>query len=165
MPIYERDDRFRVTAYVASKQRERSIHKSRGTRQDAEELEQRLAAGTVPVGATRKRPSRQSYVYFVQSGQKGPIKVGYTTQEPRDRLYAMQTGNPERLNMLAAIPGGPELESAMHVAFAGYHIEGEWFRYEGDVKRVVDELAAHPFCDGLQKLWPASEKAAKAVRR
>jgi hypothetical protein len=43
-------------------------------------------------------------VYFVQAGDGGPIKIGPTTNDIRERVKRLQTGNPENLTRLLEIP-------------------------------------------------------------
>lgn len=74
-------------------------------------------------------------VYFVQAGEGGPIKIGWTGGSPSARMAALQTGNPELLQLLASAPGAVEDEKALHARFAAARMSGEWFR-------AVPELVA-----------------------
>jgi hypothetical protein len=73
-----------------------------------------------------KKPT--SWVYFLRSGETGPIKIGYTGTTPNARLSALQTGNPEPLRLIGAVPGTMADESRLHDRFSGARIQGEWFR-------------------------------------
>src|SRR5689334_18091148 len=44
-------------------------------------------------------------VYFIQAGENGPIKIGYTFKNVADRLAGIQTGNHEECKILGVIPG------------------------------------------------------------
>lgn len=68
-----------------------------------------------------------AYVYFVQRGADGPVKIGYS-KNPKGRLSALQTGIPEALQMLGVIPGGKSEEQSLHEEFHDARISGEWFR-------------------------------------
>ena len=70
----------------------------------------------------------KSWVYFIQEGTDGPIKIGHTSGDPRSRLAALQTGNPRPLQFLGAIPGTSQLESEWHGRLAADRMQGEWFR-------------------------------------
>lgn len=68
------------------------------------------------------------YVYFIQSGGRmGPIKIGWTKNDPITRLRDLQTGNPEPLELLSWRAGGPDLEAALHLVMRPLHLRGEWF--------------------------------------
>jgi hypothetical protein len=74
-----------------------------------------------------------SWVYFIQhGGPQGHIKIGTTSGSPHARLRALQTGAPEPLRLLAAIPGGSSLEHELHQKFKACRVrpDGEWFRAE-----------------------------------
>lgn len=43
-----------------------------------------------------------TFVYAIASAKSGPVKIGYS-QDPQERLKQLQTGNPERLHILAVI--------------------------------------------------------------
>lgn len=65
-------------------------------------------------------------VYFIQSGDDGPIKIG-ASMDPQSRLAALQTSNPQRLRLLGTIPGGHPKEKAIHLKLKAHRIQGEWF--------------------------------------
>lgn len=71
---------------------------------------------------------RGPWIYFIQVGNDGPIKIGFTAGNPRARLSKLQIGNPEKLKLLAAVPGSFEDEQAIHATFVALRIRGEWFR-------------------------------------
>lgn len=86
---------------------------------------------------TRHRVAR--WVYFVQAGANGPIKIGCTSNVSA-RLAQLQTAQPEKLQLLAAVPGGEALESALHAAFAEHRMMGEWFRPCAALHRLIAEM-------------------------
>lgn len=69
----------------------------------------------------------RSYVYFLQAGEGGPIKIGVATN-PMTRARELQTGNHEQLTLLAWSPGDQANEHALHQRFAHIRLRGEWFR-------------------------------------
>ena len=75
-------------------------------------------------------------VYFIRAGDDGPIKIGYATS-PQTRLYDMQAGNHLQLHLLTTLPGGRELERALHEFFASLRVRGEWFRNEPPLSTFV----------------------------
>lgn len=80
----------------------------------------------------------KSWVYFLQSGERGAVKIGFTGSAPMVRLSALQTGNPEPLRLLGAVPGVREDETALHERFARFRIGGEWFRPEPELLSFID---------------------------
>ena len=70
----------------------------------------------------------KTWVYFLRSGENGPIKIGFTGSAPTARLAALQTGNPEPLRLIGAIPGTMADEGKLHDRFAEAWLQGEWFR-------------------------------------
>lgn len=82
----------------------------------------------------------KTWIYFMRSGENGPIKIGFTGNTPMARLSALQTGNPEPLNLIAAIPGVREDETRLHERFAALRIKGEWFRADPELIGFVDGI-------------------------
>lgn len=66
------------------------------------------------------------FVYFVQAGTDGPVKIG-TATDIQARVRGLQTGSPHRLNLLATSTGGRRLEKRLHRRFAAHRVLGEWF--------------------------------------
>jgi hypothetical protein len=64
-------------------------------------------------------------IYFIQSGSKrGAVKIGYVREEHdcHRRMATLQIGNPEKLRLLALVPGTREQEAALHARLRGHHI-------------------------------------------
>ncbi len=80
-------------------------------------------------------------VYFIQAGDAGPIKIGYSA-EPRARLRDLQQKHYEELKLIAAREGCTGVEKAMHKALAQHHIRHEWYRPHADVFRMAFDLLA-----------------------
>jgi len=72
--------------------------------------------------------SKSRYVYFIQEGDDGPIKIGKTSGHPANRMSGVQTGNARALRLLGALPGYTKEETDLHRRFAAHRIRGEWFR-------------------------------------
>lgn len=87
---------------------------------------------------------RATFVYFVQSGDRGDIKIGLTA-DMESRLAELQCGNPVRLHVVGVVTGDWALEQSLHARFAEGRIHGEWFkRYTPG----LPELLAHVFDHG-----------------
>jgi len=55
-------------------------------------------------------------VYFLQEGDVGPIKIGFTT-DLTGRIKTLQTSNSKQLNLILDIPGNKDIESFLHKKF------------------------------------------------
>jgi hypothetical protein len=86
-------------------------------------------------------PKVTSWVYFIQAGDDGPIKIG-TSRDPRKRFLELQTASPYPLHVRAIGPGGRAAEHRMHTRFAGCRLHGEWFEPVPAIQRIVDQLNA-----------------------
>jgi len=82
----------------------------------------------------RNANTRESCVYFIQSENGGPIKIGISTNV-QGRLASLQTGYPYPLKVLATIPGGEREEKGLHETFAEHRLSGEWFE---PVDKLID---------------------------
>lgn len=78
--------------------------------------------------ALRDRPEWFAWIYAIQAGEDGPIKIGLTEGPPARRLATLQQGNPAELQGLAAWRGLKVEEKVLHEEFATARIRGEWFR-------------------------------------
>lgn len=67
-----------------------------------------------------------NFVYFIQSGASGPIKIGLS-KAPTQRVSKLQTGNPRELILRHVIPGDRSVEDELHDRFKAARIRGEWF--------------------------------------
>jgi hypothetical protein len=75
------------------------------------------------------------YVYWVAT--KGMAKIGFSSQIV-DRVGKLQAQSPTRLRLLAAMPGGRDVERELHQIFAEDRIKGEWFRLSPRLKAAAD---------------------------
>lgn len=66
------------------------------------------------------------YVYFIQVGNDGPIKIGRAT-DPATRISDLQCSSPFRLIPRLIITGAAK-EKMLHRRFKDCHIRGEWFK-------------------------------------
>jgi len=83
-----------------------------------------------------------SYLYFIQEGHNGPVKIGKADNVER-RMIELQIGNPERLHLLATFPMEDGLsEEEAHGLLRDYRIRGEWYKPEiaRDTIRLLSRL-------------------------
>jgi hypothetical protein len=103
-------------------------------------------------------------IYFIRSGEAGPVKIGHTDGEVSARLSNLQVGCPEPLAVAAALPGGPAVERWLHEALSHLRVRGEWFKEKGELAVLLRWLAMRPAGElersaqirlaGLAELWP-----------
>jgi hypothetical protein len=68
-------------------------------------------------------------VYFFQSGSSNGVKIGATRRPIEKRRVQLQSGNPEKLQVLCVCTTSDlkRLEKYLHAHFAAYRIHDEWF--------------------------------------
>lgn len=102
---------------------------------DTEKLEETLKLwGVMPMS------SDDGCVYFIRSEKTHAIKIGFTAGKIEDRLSALQTAHPYKLQVLATSRGNREYEKALHARFARLRLEGEWFEPHPDLLAFISIL-------------------------
>jgi Meiotically up-regulated gene 113 len=91
----------------------------------------------------RPQPARngaaaREVVYFVRGGDA--VKIGRTGNLAA-RLRALATASAMPLELLAAVPGGRQLEAQLHRRWWHLHLRGEWFRADEALVRYAREQA------------------------
>ena len=88
-------------------------------------------------------PTLPGFVYFVQSGDGGPIKIGLSCPQGwLTRLSHMQTGNPAELRLLRTVRGDKSVEAKLHKQFKDSRIRGEWFEPTPELLALATPVAA-----------------------
>lgn len=106
-------------------------------------------------------------IYFIKAGRS--VKIGYTTGDPERRLRELQTANPRKLVLLAAIPGSREDEVRLHKKFDSDRVTGEWFTLSRSIKKLLRQLEGWTFSVPdqnelfLEKFWQAYPDVGRAV--
>jgi len=92
---------------------------------------------------------RMSRLYFIQHGNKGPIKIGFTRDPVGYRLQNLQPGTPIELKLLfykETLPDVPRtqahpLEKYLQRKFSDSRIRGEWFNPTMDlITHIIQEI-------------------------
>ena len=68
----------------------------------------------------------KDYLYIIQSDFTGMIKIG-RSKDPNKRLKQLQTGNPNKLRLIASFKGEGWKEKNLHERLEKFRLEGEWF--------------------------------------
>lgn len=76
-------------------------------------------------------------IYFVQSGEKGPIKIG-KANDPYKRLISLQTSSSETLTILGLMDGDIKEGKDIHAKFYDCKIKGEWFKPSKDLIEFIE---------------------------
>ncbi|MDA5279908.1 GIY-YIG nuclease family protein [Streptomyces sp. Isolate_45] len=63
--------------------------------------------------------------YLIAMDGHDAVKIGRTNQPPLQRLAALQTGNPSRLEVVLTVDG--DWEGTLHHALRESRLSGEWF--------------------------------------
>lgn len=108
------------------------------------------------------------WTYFVQSVNGGPIKIGFTTRKPNERLAALQTGAPVELRIVGLLAGNRERE--MHERFRDARLHGEWFTPSKQLVQFISKDAQPPRVAHVQEqvrlqLEGKAVKVADATRK
>jgi hypothetical protein len=80
-------------------------------------------------------------IYFVLDTVVRAIKIGYS-KEPQKRLGALQTANPNKLDILGTIPGTEKDEEQLHIKFGEHRLKGEWFKGDEIFESVMEMITA-----------------------
>ena len=67
------------------------------------------------------------------------VKIGISN-DPFERLECLQIGSPIQLRIVGMMPGTRLMEKRLHDALAKHQAHGEWFKFDGDVKKVVKAI-------------------------
>lgn len=105
---------------------------------DIENLEEMLKLwGIMPI------VSVEGSVYFIRSEKTHEIKIGFTAGRIEDRLRALQTSHPHKLQVLAISLGNRAHEKALHEKFASIRLRGEWFEPHPDLLTYISVLPSY----------------------
>ena len=91
------------------------------------------------------------FVYFIQADDEGPIKIGFTADDPKRRLNQLQTGNPAALKLLGSISAPITREKELHAELAEWRLQGEWFKPHPTVLSAIQNALSsteHANCGG-----------------
>lgn len=97
-------------------------------------------------------------VYFIRAGEGPLVKIGTTTNLAK-RVATLQYDEKKHLDVIGIIDGDRFVEIFLHGVFAEYREVGEWFRYEGRLKRYIEAQndADRAFSVQLPALRPTPE--------
>ena len=82
-------------------------------------------------------------VYFIREEKTNFVKIGYTRHSIRERMVALQIGNPRKLHLLNVFEDDHCDEQECHQLYSGYHIHGEWFELPDNIIQKLE--SGEPF--------------------
>lgn len=105
-------------------------------------------------------------IYFIRENHAGAIKIGYTEKAPEQRLRELQTGSPNKLYLIATMPGEKKDEAILHLLFAKYRLNSEWFSQNNELELFINTHAKYEYSEflirmQLNKIKPQLEEAHK----
>lgn len=89
--------------------------------------------------AKQRRQLSTGAVYFIRDKKGGPVKIGFSTNV-EDRLSTLQTSHHGELYVMAAVAGAQTLEREMHATFKAFRLKGEWFKFQGPLRKYIESL-------------------------
>lgn len=98
-----------------------------------------LAKGRPRGDGTIASRTRAGHVYLLQKGRRAVVKIGFSGDH-EERRQSLQTATPDRLRLIATLPGNRSVEAALHKRFREYKVTGEWYRLEGELAEYVAGL-------------------------
>jgi hypothetical protein len=86
----------------------------------------------------KRETRRAGQVYFIQSGDRGLIKIGSAVNSRR-RRGELQTGNPDDLVLHSVFHADDcdLMEKRLHRRFRHLHVRGEWFRADAELHALA----------------------------
>jgi hypothetical protein len=92
-----------------------------------------------------------------------PVKFGVTTNFER-RIVTLQVGSPYPLAKIALVPGGVELERAVHLLLSPWRTSGEWFSLDSRLTRFAKLLKKDEFRNAVIRWGALPEDFRRFVR-
>jgi len=81
------------------------------------------------------------YIAGVPGKPRHPVKIGKSNSNGiHNRLRALQTGCPYRLEYIFVSEAGSDMEARIHAAFSQARLEGEWFARTRAVNAFIRHL-------------------------
>jgi hypothetical protein len=80
-------------------------------------------------------------VYFVSNGY-GAVKIGYSSKLSK-RLFNLKSASPNKLELIAHVPGNRDQERLLHKSLVHLHIAGEWFRDCEELRVLIADVFKH----------------------
>ena len=96
--------------------------------------------------------SNERFIYFMQIGENGPIKIGLTFKVQR-RLAQAQTFNYQPITLLSSFPGSQTLETVLLKRFSRHRLRGEWFEFNDELFNLTKGVFNVEYESSGDKNW------------
>ena len=87
-------------------------------------------------------------IYYLQQGDSGPIKIGYSAY-PFKRMRQLQTANSVSLKLLLIVEGTKGLERRLHRQFSHLRIQSEWFSPSSELMSYISNIKTYVHLEQL----------------
>lgn len=89
----------------------------------------------------RRKQTRKTFVYFIQSNETQKIKIGKTTSAVKSRISQIHGMHGAKLNLLATIEDAQgNLEKKLHEHFIANKTHNEWFTPDAYMMDFIKKL-------------------------
>jgi hypothetical protein len=86
-----------------------------------------------------KQPDIIRYIYVLKDVNSPTFKIGIAQNvEKRRRALEKQSGR--KIQLKISFVGSQKEEKEMHDKYKKYRLEGEWFRWNSEIKKEVEDL-------------------------
>ena len=75
-------------------------------------------------------------IYLINAEGTDLYKIGFTNQNPNNRMKVLQTGCPYKLKLIDVFNGGLAIEKEIHNTYKKVRKQGEWFEFK-NIEAVV----------------------------
>jgi CTP:phosphocholine cytidylyltransferase-like protein len=94
----------------------------------------------------------EDIIYFILDTNSNAVKIGYSTlNNLKKRIIQLQIGSPNELKILGVIYGDRQTENQIHEHFSQYRIRGEWFAYNDEIIKYIDNSWNFDIIESLDK--------------
>jgi hypothetical protein len=94
-------------------------------------------------------------VYVIQplTGHGNMVKIGYSI-DPDKRINDLQTGSASLLSLRHCFRrGSQKMESGIHDTYSEFRHRGEWFRYTGHLRSIIEACSRDDVNNRMVTMW------------
>jgi hypothetical protein len=84
-----------------------------------------------------RNDQQQTSTYVIEAVGTGTVKIGKSTNVGA-RMATLQTSTPSELRLVAVLKG--DIENNLHRRFAAHRLNGEWFRFDDEIKSAIESI-------------------------